>query len=76
MAMRGEPQYTTERKKRVELLVREAIDGVTKRDTLPNDAYPFEGEAEAMYFQRTRDFMKTTIAHRIMDVEPDVYGGK
>ena len=75
MLLRSEAQYVEEQRRRIRLLVREGMEGETKMDTLPNDAFPLKKEAEAMYFTHSTNFLRTSIAHRIMDVAQDVYGG-
>jgi hypothetical protein len=62
--------------RRRKLLVREAQDGITKRDTLPNFEYPLKDEAEAVYFKKARDFLQTSLFHRIIECSQDICGGK
>ena len=54
-------------------LIEEGVSGVTKRDILPNKSFPLYGESEAMYFRLSRDFLKTSLANRIMDISQDVF---
>lgn len=75
MLLRTSQKFVTEQKRRRALLVREGIEGITKRDTLPNSEYPLRDEAEAMYFKKARDFLCTSLFHRIIEIDNDVYGG-
>ncbi len=61
-----------ERKRRRETLVLEGITGKTVKDTLPNTAYPMTGEAEAMYFENAREFLKTSLAYNVMCCHQDI----
>ncbi len=65
-----------EQKKNINILMQEGLQGVTKRDVLPNTAPPLEGEIEAMYFNELRMFLKTSIAARCMSLNQDLCGGK
>lgn len=56
-----------EKIRRIQSLVKEGMDGITVRDTLPNTAYEFSGEAEMAYFKNAREFAKTSLAHIIME---------
>ncbi len=60
-------------KRRIAILVNEAVQGITRQDTLPNSAFPIEHEAEAMYFKHARDFMGTILAKRAMTVAVEPY---
>ena len=55
-----------EKERRIKSLVKEGVDGITVRDTLPHTAYEFSGEAEMAYFKNVREFAKTSLAHIIM----------
>jgi len=72
MGTRKNPEYLQEQEQRRKNLVAEGVSGETIRDTLPNTSYPFQGESEAMYFKNARDFLKTTLAHRIINRNQDV----
>lgn len=65
-----------EQKRRRDMLIEECKLGITKRDTLPNTAYALNGETEAMYFKQARDFLRTSLAQRVVHVANDVCGGK
>lgn len=69
-------EYLMLQKERMESLINEGFSGQTKFDTLKNTAYSMEGEAEAMYFQRSRNFLKTVLAHEIFRVDQDICGGE
>lgn len=60
-------------KKNKDILIHEGITGITKRDTLPNTALPLEKEAAAMYFKKLREFFKTSLAARCMNIHQDIY---
>ena len=49
------------------------MKGVTKKDILREDGIPLVCEYEAMYFNKLREFSKTTLAHRIMEVNQDIF---
>lgn len=66
----------TQKKRNRDILIYEGITGITKRDTLPNTALPLEKEAAAMYFKKLREFFKTSLAARCINIHQDVYGGK
>lgn len=69
-------EVVEEQKKRRDMLIEECKLGITKRDTLPNTAHALNGETEAMYFKQARDFLRTSLAQRVVYVANDVYGGK
>lgn len=60
------------RKQIREQLVKEGVNGQTVMDILPNTAYPLQGESEAMYFKYAREFLKTSVAHKIMERNQDI----
>ena len=69
---------TIEHKKRqneiIKKLVEEAINGETKMDTLEEHGnYLWCPEAEAMYFLSIRKFFETSIAHRVMERNQDIF---
>ncbi|MCM1466576.1 MAG: hypothetical protein NC086_00400 [Alistipes sp.] len=57
------------------MLIQEGVNGVTKKDTMPNSAFPLENEAEAMYFKSARDFLETVAAHVIFSADEEESGG-
>lgn len=60
----------------VETLINEAINGITKRDILPNTAQPLQGEVEAMYFNDINHFFENSLSRRIMGIKQDLFEGK
>lgn len=68
-------QRIRQRERRIKLL-EECANGVTKMDILSNKSFPLHGESEAMYFKLSRDFLKTSLARRIMDINQDIYMGE
>lgn len=72
MSARMDSEYLEKQAQRRMQLVEEGVSGVTVRDTLPNTAYPLQEEAEAMYFKNARNFLKTSLAHRIIDSKQDI----
>lgn len=64
-----------EQKIRREALMEEGRTGVTKRDILPNTEYALRGEAEAMYFKHAREFLRTSLAYRVINATNNVNGG-
>jgi len=61
-------------KQRRESLLQEGLAGITVKETLPNTWFPWTKEAEAMYFKNARDFLKTSLAHNILNEHQDVAG--
>ena len=51
---------------KIALLMEKVRNGVIEKDTLKDDAFPFEGEMEAMYFSNCRRFLQSKNAHTIM----------
>lgn len=48
-------------------LIEEIRSGERTKDVLPNSAFPFETERQAVYFSRARKNMKSDMAHATMD---------
>lgn len=48
-------------------LIAEIRNGETIKAVLPNSSFPFENERQATYFSRTRNNMKSDMAHATMD---------
>lgn len=69
-------EQMSRQKKNREKLIQEGVKGITKKDILPNTSFPLYGESEAMYFKRLRDFLKTSLAKTIMDINKDIYIGE
>lgn len=67
--------YEAERKKEINILLGEALNGITEMDILPNSAQPMHGEVEAMYFKSIRNFMENTISRTIMNHDQDIFRG-
>ncbi|MBR1598160.1 MAG: hypothetical protein IJ661_04495 [Lachnospiraceae bacterium] len=76
MFRRNEPQFKKEQENNIQLLINEAVDGITERDILPNTAQPLQGEVEAMYFNALNQFFETSLSRRIMNIDQDLYEGK
>lgn len=76
MNMRQTGEFIAKQKDVVHNLVQEGVRGETIKDTLPNSSFPLTGEAEAVYFKQLRDFSKTSLAHRIMNHNQEVYEGE
>ena len=57
-------------------LIQECKQGVTKKDILSDNSTSLTKEAEAMYFKQARDFLRTSLAQRVVHVANDVCGGK
>lgn len=47
-------------------LIEEIRNGETVKDVLLNSSFPFENERQASYFSRTRNNMKSDMAHATM----------
>lgn len=73
---RNSREYFLQQRERIDLLTEEGLSGRTQRDTLKNTAFSMEGEVEAMYFQRSRNFLQTVLAHEIFSVGQDICGGE
>lgn len=71
-----EMAHISRQKRNRDILIQEGLTGITKRDTLPNTALPLEKEMAAMYFKELREFFKTSLAARCMNLNQDVYEGK
>lgn len=67
MYKRDTAEFRAIQSSRIEMLIGEAVKGVTKRDTLPNSAQPLQGEVEVVYFKKMRDFMENVIVKRIIN---------
>lgn len=76
MFFRDESKFKESQNHHVEILVEEAVSGVTQRDVLPNTAQPLQGEVEAMYFSDINHFFENSISRRVMKNRQDVYEGK
>lgn len=76
MESRADSIYRLEQKQRREALLLEGKTGKTKKDTLPNTAYPWTDEAQAMYFKGARDFLRTSLAYTIMCGHQDIVGNR
>ena len=72
MSARMDLEYVERQTQNRKQLVKEGVTGETVRDTLPNTSYPLHGISEAMYFKNARDFLKTTLAHSIIDADQDI----
>lgn len=73
MDIRQSGELVAKQKNAIHRLVQEGIQGETVRDILPNSSFPFTGEAEVAYFKQLREFSKTSLAHRIMNHNQEVY---
>ena len=72
MYKRDTIEYQSKQLKNIEMLVNEAINGVTKMDKLDNSGRAlFCPEAEAMYFNAIRTFFENSISKRVMDYNQD-----
>ena len=69
-------EQMTKQKERRQALIEEGVSGITKKDTLPNTSFPLYGESEAMYFRLSRNFLRTSLAKRILDISQDVFMGE
>ncbi|MBQ3584020.1 MAG: hypothetical protein IJA27_04845 [Lachnospiraceae bacterium] len=76
MSLRTTSDFTNLQEERIKKLIGEGIRGETKMDTLPNKSFPLREEAEVMYFKYARDFLKTSLADRIMQINQDIYIGE
>lgn len=76
MGLRTSAEFIKRQDNNRNTLIKEGIEGVTKKDTMPNSAFPLVKEAEAMYFKKARDFLETTAAHVIFNRSTDLFGGK
>lgn len=76
MGAATETVHISQQKRNRDILMQEGLAGITKRDTLPNTALPLEKEMAAMYFKELREFFKTSLAARCINIHQDVYGGK
>lgn len=72
MGSRTDFEYLEKQKQHRNLLVEEGFSGETERDILPNTSYPLHGMSEAMYFKNARDFLKTMLAHWIINANQDI----
>lgn len=50
----------------VDMLIQEILEGNYVKDILPNSAFGFTGEHQAMYFSNLRRNLKSDMAHAIM----------
>lgn len=73
MSARMDLEYLERQTQNRKQLVREGVKGETVRDILPNTSYALHEMSEAMYFKNARDFLKTTLAHAIIDARQDVF---
>lgn len=72
MGMRINSEYLEKQALIRKALIEEGVSGETPKDILPNTAYPFCGASEAIYFKNARNFLKTSLAHRIIDGNQDI----
>ena len=52
-------------------LTNEVLSGIHRRDYLPNDAFDFSKEAQAMYFSKARRALSTEVAYVTMTIAQD-----
>ena len=69
---RDTKEFQERQEKIIEKLIKEAVTGETKMDTLDNSGRClFCSEAEAMYFQKVRNFFENSISKRVMTRNQD-----
>ena len=69
---RDTKEFQERQEKIIEKLIKEAVTGETKMDTLDNSGRClFCPEAEAMYFQKVRNFFENSISKRVMTRNQD-----
>ncbi len=72
--VRDTKEFREEQERIINKLVEEVMSGKVKMDTLKEEGRSlFCPEAEAMYFLAFRNFLETSIAHRVMNRKQDVF---